>query len=921
MRFHIMSIVIIAEKPSVAEDLANVLGVGKKTDTHWHSEDLVITWAVGHLLELKMMDDYDEAFKNWRKTIERLPYIPEAFEYKPKGGRNRTQLNAIKKLLKDKGVTEIVNACDAAREGELIFRTIVQHAKVKTPTSRMWMQSMTYDALLTAFEERQPGETYQNLSDAAYARSHADWVIGMNGSRVANTFLPQNRRERSSNSLGRVQTATLALVVDHELQVLSHVPLPYWQLNATFNAGDATWMARWERVGHKDDSDQPELKAHRIVEQSEKEAIEAVIAAGGPFETEETNRTKTEQPPLNFDLTTLQKRANSFWSWSAKRTLSVAQDLYDKFKLTTYPRTDSKHLPEDMHEAVAKTLDQLKAQNDYQEHVNRLQAEGLSNVSRNFNDSKVSDHYAIVPTGQTPPASFGGDHAKLYDMIVRNFLASWHPPAEWTVTKRTTTASGHQFIKEVESIQTAGWRAVMTKKDNVPEGWGNLPSNPAPSTLQEHEFTEEFSKPKNRLKEASLLQLMEHAGKHIDDDELAEAMKDKGLGTPATRADTIEKLLTRNYIRRSRNGTISATPHGIRMIDILQRIPVEMITSPELTGDMEASLLAVQRGEESMASYMGKVVDLTTQMVERIRTHERSQLYANEPPLGACPACSANVVETTLSYQCELNEGRDKGCSFVFWKDTSGRWFDRTTATRLLQQRTIENLHGFFSQGGEGYETSVELTDDGKVNAKGASAGTASEKDEVLCPCPVCDHGDIRITSTSYVCDHDACTFRGMQNVMCKRPVTPEEAKVIFTQGRSVLLEDFTSKRNKPFNAFLVLEKNRVSFDFPPREASADAKRFPVEPGVVGVCPTHSANIIETETHYTVEDSGTGCKIHIERCISKRDITRDEAKALIETKNLGPFDDFTSKKTGNPFAASLYLRKNESVAYKFAKRS
>ena len=913
-----MSVVIIAEKPSVAEDLAKVLGVGNKRDTHWESEDLIITWAIGHLLELKYMDDYDEAFKNWRKSIDQLPFVPEAFQYKPKGGRNKKQLSAILKLIKDKSVTEIVNACDAAREGELIFRTIVQHAKVKTPVSRMWMQSMTYDALLEAYETRRGGDEYRALSDAAYSRSYADWIIGMNGSRVA-TRLPQSR-DRSANSLGRVQTATLALVVDHELEILSHVPVPFWQLNADFQAGEARWTARWERKGHKDDPERPEHKAHRITDAEEKAAIESVLSSQETATTTETDRTKKEKPPLNFDLTTLQKRANSLWSWSAKRTLGVAQDLYDKFKLTTYPRTDSKHLPEDMHETVAKTLDQLSQQNDYNVHANRLQTDGLSNVSRNFNNSKVSDHYAIVPTGQQPPTTFGGDHAKLYDLIVRNFLASWHPEAEWKVSKRTTDVGGFTFIKSVETLEQHGWRAVVPKKDNVPEGWGNLPTNPSDTIVNGHEFSEELSKPKNRLKEASLLQLMEHAGKHIDDDELAEAMKDKGLGTPATRADTIEKLLTRKYIRRSRNGTISAAAHGIRMIDVLRRIPVEWITSPELTGDMEASLLAVQRGEEPMQTYMDRIIDQTTVMVERIRSHDRSTLYEDEPSLGACPSCSGNIMENTLAYQCVHNEGRDKGCSFVFWKDTSGRWFDRTTATRLIEHGSLENLHGFFSQAGEGYETSVELKSDGKVMAKGSGQSEATENDEVLCPCPVCDHGSIRVTTTGYSCDFADCTFRGMQNIMCKRPITPEEAKSIFENGKSALLEDFTSKRNRPFSAFLVLDKNRVAFDFPPRQAAADAKRFPVVPGTVGVCAAHKVNIIETETHYTAEENSDGCKIHIERTISKRDITREEAKELIETRKLGPFDDFTSKKTGNPFAASLYLRKNESVAYKFAKR-
>ena len=914
-----MSIVIIAEKPSVAEDLANVLGVGKKTETHWHSDDIIITWAIGHLLELKYMDDYDIAFKNWRGTVDRLPFIPDNFQYKPKSGRGKKQLSAILKLVKDKSVSEIVNACDAAREGELIFRTIVQHAKTKTPTSRMWMQSMTYDAMLQAFENRQSGDDYQALSDAAYSRSQADWIIGMNGSRIA-TRLPQNR-DRSANSLGRVQTATLAMVVDHELEVLSHVPVPYWQLNATFRAGDATWTARWERTGHKDDPKRPEYKAHRIMDAAEKDSIETILSSDEAFQTEEQQRTRKEQPPLNFDLTTLQKRANSLWSWSAKRTLGVAQDLYDKFKLTTYPRTDSKHLPEDMHETVAKTLDQLGAQGDYSEHVKRLQADGLSNAKRNFNNAKVSDHYAIVPTGQTPPNNFGGDHAKLYDLITRNFLASWHPVAEWTVTKRITTKSGHQFLKEVEALATWGWRAVVPKKDKVPEGWGQLPSNPCDATLDSHEFSEEMSKPKNRLKEASLLQLMEHAGKHIDDDELADAMKEKGLGTPATRADTIEKLLNRNYIRRSRNGTISAAPHGIRMIDVLRRIPVEWITSPELTGDMEASLLAVQRGEETMEAYMEKIIQQTKTMVDRIRDHDRNTLYLEEPSLGSCPSCGGEVKENTLAYQCEHNEGRDKGCSFVFWKDTSGRWFDRVTAARLIENGSLENLHGFYSQAGEGYDTSVELTKTGKVVSKGSGSGEATADDEVLCPCPVCDQGSIRITTTAYLCDNPDCTFRGMQNIMCKRPITPEEAKPIFTDGKSTLLEDFTSRRNKPFNAFLKLEKNRVTYDFPPRAAAADAKRFPVVPGVVAVCPKTKANIVETETHYTTEDNSTDCKIHLDRCISKRDITREEAKTLIETGSVGPFDDFISKKTNNPFSASLYLKKNQSVGYKFAKRS
>lgn len=916
-----MSIVIIAEKPSVAQDLARVLGVNDKKETHWESNDILITWAIGHLLQLKYMDDYDEEFKNWRKTIDRLPYIPPAFEYKPIGGRSKKQLSAIMKLIKSKDVTEIINACDAAREGELIFRTIVQHAKVGTPTSRMWMQSMTADSMLKAFEARVPGATYQALSDAAYSRSYADWIIGMNGSRVANTYLPRKKSEKAPNSLGRVQTATLALVVDHELDVLSHIPTPFYQLNASFTAGSASWSARWERVNHKNDPERPEFKAHRIMDEDEKSNIEQMLASKGPFTVVEQRREKKEQPPLNFDLTTLQKRANGMWSWSAKRTLSVAQDLYDKFKLTTYPRTDSKHLPEDMHETVAKTIDQLGSVASYREHSDRLKSDGLKNAGRNFNNSKVSDHYAIIPTGVLPPGNLAGDHQKLYDLIVRNFLASWHPNSQWEVTKRIVQKDGHEFVKESEEIKLPGWRAVIPKKNNVPEGWGTIPSDDNTADLDDHEFTEEKSKPKNRLKEASLLQLMENAGRHVEDDEFAEAMKDKGLGTPATRADTIEKLIDRNYIRRSRNGTISGTAHGIRMIEVLRRIPVDWITSPELTGEMESSLLAVQRGEESMDIYMAKVIEQTTEMVVKIREHDRATLYLNDEPIGSCPSCAGNIVENTLAYQCEHNLGRDKGCPFVFWKDTSGRWFDRTSAGRLLSERTIEDLHGFFSLAGEGYTTSVQLADDGKVTSKGNQAEAVKASDEALCACPICDHGTIRISSTTYACDHDNCTFRGMQREMCKRPVTPDEARPIFTEGKSNLLENFTSRKNRPFSAFLVLDKNRISFDFPPRGAPADAKKFPVVPGIVANCPKTKAEIVETETHYTPKESGTGCKIHVLRSMSNHDITREEAKTLVEKGTIGPFDDFVSKKSGKPFTALLYLKKNQSVGYKFAKKS
>ena len=915
-----MAIVVIAEKPSVANDIAGVLGITKKMDTHWESEEIKITWAVGHLLQLKYMDDYDPEFKDWRKTVTRLPFIPEDFQYKPIGGRNKKQLQAIVKLIKDKSTMEIVNACDAAREGELIFRTIVGHSKSKVQTSRMWLQSMTKDSIQSAWDERQPGDNYSSLMDAAYSRSESDWVIGMNGSRIANSFLPKKRNEKSAISLGRVQTATLAMIVDHEITILSHTPVPYWQLNADISSGDCKWNARWERSGHKDDEDRPEYKAHRITEQEEYERLKNLLENNKDAVVVQNNREHKEKNPLNFDLTSLQRSANNLWSWSAKRTLGTAQDLYDRFKLTTYPRTDSKFLPENMKEEINKTIRQLGAQDKYTKFSKNLIDNGLKHVNRNFNDKKVSDHFAIIPTGKIPDMEMSDDHKKLYDLIVRNFISSWYPEALWNVEKRIATIENESFHKEVRTIKTPGWREVQPKKSDAPEGWGELKSSPCQGIIASHEFKEEKSKPKGRLKEAGLLRLMENAGRKLDDDEMAEAMKDKGLGTPATRAETIEKLIDRDYIRRAKAGTISATAHGIRIIDILRRIPVEWITSAELTGEMEASLIDVQKGRTSKKEYMDTIIEKTTSLVEKIRDHDRSTLYQNEAPIGSCPKCSGEVNETVLSYICSENKGKGEGCSFVFWKDTSGRWFDRNTAKRLLEQKEIEELHGFFGRNGEGYNNSVTISNEGKVESKNGGEAKSSSDDEKLCACPVCSHGSIRINSTMYACDDEDCTFRGLSHDMCKRPISKDEAKDIFTDGKSKLLDDFISRKGRPFKAFLVLDNNRVKFEFPPREASVDAKKFKVTPGVVAVCPKTKVEIIETETFYQPATVGTDCSIQIAREISKREITREEAKQLIEKGEIGPFDDFVAKKSGNNFSAVLYLKKNQSVGYRFAKK-
>jgi DNA topoisomerase-3 len=567
---------------------------------------------------------------------------------------------------------------------------------------------------------------------------------------------------------------------------------------------------------------------------------------------------------------------------------------------------------------VDETIATLADIKEYKEHIGRLNKEGLRNTARNFNDAKVSDHYAIVPTGVLPKEALPADHAKLFDLIARRFLASWSDRSTWNVETRTATAGAQDFVKSVEHLVDPGFRHIETKNSALPEGWGKV-SDGAEATLNDVTFHEEMSKPPNRLKEARLLSLMEHAGRQVEDDDFSEALKDTGLGTPATRAETIEKLIDRNYIRRARNGQLSTTAIGMRLIDLLRRIGVDWITSPELTGEMEHRLLQVQRGHVERTAYMSDIVERTTAMVHRIKDHDRSVLYADDDDLGPCPSCGESVRETTLAYQCVANLGAEEGCSFIFWKDTSGRWFDRATASRLIEQNTLEDLHGFFSRTGEEYTATVTLSDAGKVTSKGNGAGSVEATDEAIATCPVCESGTIRQGHDGYACDTDECSFRGIRAEMCQRLITPEEARAILTDGRSALLEGFVSRRGRPFSAYLVLNGKKIEYDFPPRQAAADATKFAVTPGVVAVCPKTNVAIVETPTHYQPEEAGSGCKIQIAREISKRELTREEAATLITEGQVGPFSDLISKK-GNPFTAILYLNKAQAVRYRFAKR-
>ena len=912
-----MGVLIIAEKPSVASDLARVLGAGEEHETHWSTEGLEITWAIGHLLEMEMPEAYDERLKNWHGSSEHLPIIPDEFRIKPKL-KTKRQLSAIKRLANKKGITEFVNACDAAREGELIFRRVMEHLQSDAPCSRMWMRSMTDDAIRDAWEHRAASSDFDALSDAAHARAEADWLIGMNGSRIATLHLPRmkRRKDEAGLSLGRVQTPTLAIVVDKELEVLSHVPSPYWRVEAEFAVGGAKWKARWKRVGHQDDPDRPGWKADRILDESERgRVVKSLESKGASAQASESSRNSTERPPLNFDLTTLQRRANSQWSWSALRTLSVAQSLYDRYKVTTYPRTDSKHLPEDMRENVNTIIESLQGVEELSEHTSRLIETGLQNTSSVFDSSKVSDHFAIIPTGQIPPSDMGGDESKLFDLIARTFLASFHSAATKEIISRVADVAGEMFHAKAERYVELGFREVLPSKAKMPEGWGELPESPANAEVVSHECLAEATKPVPRLKEARLLQLMEHAGKDIEDQSLAEAIEGKGIGTPATRADHIEKLIEKNYVGRSRSGVLRALPKGIRLIDALRRIPVDWIASAELTGDMEANLADVAKGAVPKETYMDEVRERTRELVERVREHDRATFYSDEAPIGNCPKCEGAVLETVFVYQCEHNAGKGDGCEFTFWKDTSSRWFDRLTASRLLESGRIDDLHGFFRVDNEPFTASVTLLEGGDVRFAGSLSGVTAD-DEAICPCPTCAEGTIRSGVTGFGCDSEDCKQRPLQIVKCHRTMTADDARALFADGATEFYDDFIGRNGRPFKARLKRSGTRVEFEFAPREG---LKEFSVTPGVVAICPKTKAEIIETPTHFKPSDEESKCRINLEREVGGREMSRDDVKSIIEEGQGGPFE-LISKKTGKPYTAILFLKSNGRYGYRFAKK-
>lgn len=717
-----MRSLIICEKPSVAGDVAKALfgRAAKKSGDHWEAPEAIVAFAVGHLVEQVDPDAYDERFKKWK--YEDLPILPEHFRYKARDARASKTLKALHALMKRPDVDVIVNACDAGREGELIFKLILETAPAaarKKPVRRAWFSSMTQQAIKDAFAALREDDAMQPLEAAARARSEADWLVGMNATRAATTKAGSIRKVLS---LGRVQTPTLALIVNRDLAIAAFTPQDYWEVEASFATADgAAYSGLWH-----------EGATTRLTEAAPAEAIAAAASgAPGTVESLET-KPQVEQPPLLYDLTTLQREANSRFGFSATRTLGAAQALYDQYKLLTYPRTNSRYLSGDMAGQLKGVASGVgAAAPEYADGARYVLGLDRLPLGRVVNDAKVGDHHAIIPTeGDHDLSGLGRDERRIYDMVARRFLAVFHPAARFERTVVETRVGDHLFRSRGKVLIEAGWRAVYGEeaKDEQAPAKGEdekEQSLPALATGQAVSCTEatalaKQTKPPAKYSEGTLLRAMETAGKLVDDDEAAEAMKDAGIGTPATRAATIERLIDADYVERE-GRALRATEKGIGLVKMLGD---HLLTSPELTGRWEQRLNRIERGEEQAEEFRREIDGFTREVVAWFGDKERDDLRIERAPLAPCPTpgCEGQIVEYPKSYGCNSYHGKDDpGCGYTLWKQQNGK--------TLTRDEALEHI------------------------AAGRSSKDLEDERTVLGPCPSegCD-GSIIERSRSYGC-------------------------------------------------------------------------------------------------------------------------------------------------------------------------
>ncbi|MEA2140750.1 MAG: topoisomerase [Solirubrobacteraceae bacterium] len=701
---------VIAEKPSVGQDLARVLtGPFKKGEGWLEGPEHVITWAVGHLVQLAEPDEYDPKFKRWR--MEDLPIVPDRFKLVVRDERSRKQMSVVTKQIGREDIAEVVNACDAGREGELIFAYLYEKAKGKKPVRRLWLNSMTSAAMKSAFAALRPADEFARLEQAARSRSEADWIVGMNATRAATIRLRSSFD--GAVSLGRVQTPTLAIIARREEEIKAFVPEPYWLVDAAFEAdGKRTYAGRFH-AGAKP----------RIATAAEADAIVADCVGKPGTITKLDKKEQREKAPMLYDLTTLQREANNRYGFSAKRTLGAAQRCYEEHKALTYPRTNSRYLPSDMVAEIKPIAELVGAQPEYREGAEYVTGLDLLPLARVVNDEKVTDHHAIIPTrSEHKLDKMSSDDRRIYDMVARRFLAVFHPEAVFENTRVETTVGddGHVFRTRGKLLLVPGWRGVYDEvaadsraKGEEDEGVDQqLPKLEDSETVKTNEVAAERkeTKPPRRYSDASLLGAMETAGKLVDDEELREAMKESGIGTPATRAAIIERLITVAYVERDARALV-ATEKGLNVVRLLDE---HALTSPELTGSWEHRLGKIERGEDSREKFMGDIAGFAQETVKKL-DETLKDVRIPRAKLGPCPVCGHEIGENRKGYSCWARE--DPGCGFVIWKSKAGKTLTVPIARELIKTGYTERpVTGFRGRSGRSFRARLALsqTEEGK---------------------------------------------------------------------------------------------------------------------------------------------------------------------------------------------------------------
>src|SRR5712691_10058808 len=777
-------ILIIAEKPSVANDIARALGGFTRHDGHYESKIYVLSYAVGHLLELVPPEGVEVKRGKW--SFAHLPVIPRSFDLQPIE-RTERQLKLLVKLLKRKDVAGVINACDAGREGELIFRYIMQHAGNRKPITRLWLQSMTPGAIREGFDRLRKDQEMRPLADAAVCRSESDWLVGINGTRAMTAF---NSKEGGfyKTTVGRVQTPTLAILVEREDRIRSFKPRGYWEIHATFAAAQGEYAGRWFDENFQKAKEDTEARPERVWEEKRAAAIRA-SCLGRPGDATEEAKPASQLSPLLYDLTSLQREANGRFGFSAKTTLALAQALYERHKVLTYPRTDARALPEDYLGTVNKTLDAFAEQkaSGYARHAAQVLKKGwVKPNKRIFDNNKISDHFAIIPTIQRP-RHLSEAEAKLYDLIVRRFLAVFFPAAEYLVTTRITRVEGEAFKTEVRVMTEAGWLEVYGRETESGESASLVPiENGEKVHTREVEVRATQTKPPARFTEATLLSAMEGAGKLVEDEELREAMSEKGLGTPATRAQIIEGLIYEDYVHRS-GRELQPTPKASSLLFALRHFGINELSSPELTGNWEFKLKQMEHGNLPRSEFMNHIVDLTREMVSRIKRGDIPDTVFRTLKT-PCPKCGSKVQENYRKFKCQK-------CDFAIWKVVSSREFAPEEIETLIAKRSVGPLTGFRSRVGKPFAAMVRLTPEFRAEfdfgRQAGADGTAAKVDfsalTPLGPCPKCG-GRVFEQPMAYVCENSVnperrCDFRSGR-VILQRPVEPEEIRKLLATGR-----------------------------------------------------------------------------------------------------------------------------------------